>query len=115
MWYYRRRLSVHPIESTVTFAGQRLKIAADGCVLSPVDEALDLKMKRAPHVFIFKAAPAPAAPVVETAPAVESAPAAPAVKADEGAAGEVEKVETSSVKDDNVEPKRTRKRRKVQG
>lgn len=111
MWYYRRRLSVHPIESTVTFAGQRLKIAANGCVLSPVDEVLDLKMKRAPHVFIFKAAPA--APVVETAPAVDSAPAPPAVAADEGAVEEAEKVETSSTNEDNVETKR--KRRKIQG
>lgn len=90
MWYYRRRLSVHPIACTVTFAGKRLQVSAEGCVVSPIDEDLELKMKRAPHVFIFKA------------DAVEVTP-------------EVEKVETSSIKDDNVEePKRSRRKRKVQ-
>ena len=113
MWYYRRRLSVHPIESNVTFAGQRLRIAANGCVISPIDEALALKMKRAPHVFMFKpAAPADAPAPLADAPAQVAEP----VRSDAPAqAVEPEKVETSSTKDDNVEGKRTRKRRKVQG
>lgn len=106
MWYYRRRLSVHPIESNVTFDGQRLKIAANGCVLTPVDDALALKMRRAPHVFMFK----PAAPIDAPAPVAEP------VQADEPApAVEAEKVDISSANDDNVKTKRARKRRKVQG
>lgn len=84
MWYYRRRLRVHPVEMTVTFAGQRLQVAADGCILTPVDEDLDLKMRRAPHIFIFKAG-----------------------------AAQPEKVDNTSTKDDNVKPRRARKRRKV--
>jgi hypothetical protein len=87
MWFYRRRLSIHPVESNVTFAGQRLHVAADGRVLTPVNEDLDLKMRRAPHIFIFKAdAPAPV---------------------------EAEKIETSSSKDDNVKASRPRRRRKA--
>lgn len=104
MWYYRRRLSVHPIESNVTFAGQRLKIAANGCVISPVDDALALKMKRAPHVFMFKPAAPADAPAQVDEPVQSDAPAQ---------AVEPEKVETSSTNDDNAKTTRTRKRRKV--
>ena len=84
MWYYRRRLRVHPVEMTVTFDGQPLRVAADGCILTPVDEDLALKMRRAPHIFTFMAD-----------------------------ATQPEKVDNTSLKDDNVKPKRTRKRRKV--
>lgn len=95
MWMYKRRLSVHPIERNVTFAGVRLLIAADGRVLTSIDEALALKMRRAPHIFEYVedkvVEPAPA-PVVEES---------------------TEKVETSSVNDDNVTAPRTRKRRKT--
>ena len=104
MWKYKRRLSIHPIVSNVTFAGQRLTVAADGSILTPIDDTLAEKMKRAPHIFTFQAG-APAAPAVE---AVE---AAAVVKPDEAA--DAEKVESSSTKDDNDKVKRTRKRRKV--
>jgi hypothetical protein len=103
MWRYKRRLSIHPIVSTVTFAGHRLTVAPDGSILTPIDDALALKMKRAQHIFTFTV-DAPAAPAVE-APAVEIVEAAL----------EQEQVESSSVKDDNDKAMRKRKRRKVEG
>lgn len=104
MWKYKRRLSIHPIVSTVSFAGQRLTVAPDGSILTPIDDALALKMKRAQHIFIFTA-DAPAAPTVEP----------PAVELVEAAAVEQEQVESSSTKDDNDKAMRKRKRRKVEG
>jgi hypothetical protein len=102
MWKYKRRLSIHPIVSTVSFAGQRLTVAPDGSILTPIDDALALKMKRAQHIFISDA---PAAPTVEP----------PAVELVEAAAVEQEQVESSSTKDDNDKAMRKRKRRKVEG
>jgi hypothetical protein len=92
MWVYLRRLTIHPIESNVTFAGVRLRVAPNGEILTPVSDELALKMKRAPHIFKF-------IKVIDVE-AVEVQPA------------KVENVESSSAKDDNIDPKPKRKRRK---
>jgi hypothetical protein len=117
MWKYRRRLSIRPMQTAITFAGSRLIIAADGRVLSPVSDELAMKMKKAPHSFIFdvslKAEPVEmvaAAPLAqEPAPEPEAVEPEPEMAEDESA--DEQKVETSSDKDDNT-PKRKRRSRK---
>lgn len=88
MWVYLRRLSIHPVERLISFSGVRLRVAPNGEILTPVDDALALKMKRAPHIFRF----------------IEATPVKVEVQ--------VENVESSSAKDDNINPKPKRKRRK---
>jgi hypothetical protein len=95
---------MHPVVSNVTFAGQRLTVAADGSILTPVDEELALKMRRAAHIFSFSELPA-----VDNEKTKDAPVAPPQVDA----AVDVEKVETLISKDDNVKVTRKRKRRKV--
>jgi hypothetical protein len=120
MWIYRRRLSIHPRENTVSFAGSRLRVAADGRILSPISDELEAKMRRAPHVFAFdpsrkapEAQPEPlptAKAVVEKSkPKAAPEPESPSMESDEGAE---QKVETPSIKDDNIPSKRKRRSRK---
>ena len=115
MWTYRRRLSIHPRESYVSFAGERLLVAANGCVLSPISDELELKLRRAPQVFRFDPAieaPAPkkAEPKSEeVAPPVENEPPAEAEPAKE------QKVESSGKNDDNVTKRKRRSRKSSEG
>ena len=120
MWKYRRRLTIRPMQTAIMFAGSRLIIAADGRVLSPVSDELAMKMKKAPHSFIFDAslkaepvemvADAPLAQEPESEPAAVESDKDDAEEAAEEAAN-AQKVETSSDKDDNT-PKRKRRSRK---
>ena len=122
MWIYRRRLSIHPRENTVSFAGERLRVAADGRILSPISDELEAKIRRAPHVFAFDPSrkapesqpePAPVAKaVVEiSSPEDKSSPESAPEGSDEGE-GQEQKVETSSTKDDTIPTKRKRRSRK---
>ncbi len=95
---------MHPVVSNVTFAGQRLTVAADGSILTPVDEELALKMRRAAHIFSFSELP-----VISNDETKGETVDPPQVDA----AVDVEKVDTLSSKDDNVKVTRKRKRRKV--
>lgn len=112
MWKYRRRLSIRPVESAITFAGTRLIIAADGRVLSPVSDKLAAKMRQAPHSFLFDAslASAPAEKIEpEQAEKIEPAPAVePPVAQDQ-------KVEISSDKDDTSSKRKRRSRKSAEG
>lgn len=71
MWKYLRRLSIHPETMYISFAGERLEIAPNGCVLSPVSSDLKSKMLNAPHVFVFDSslvAPSPKEEIVVESP-----------------------------------------------
>lgn len=108
MWKYRRRLSLHPRESMISFGGERLRVAADGRILSPIDAKLELKMRKSPHSFMFDSA------LVMKVEEPEMKASAPEISPEPQADSEpvqVEKVEVSSEKDDNV-PKRKRRPRK---
>ncbi len=59
MWKYKRRLSIVPQAMSISFAGERLDLDSNGCVLSPVSEELASKMRNAPHVFTFDSALTP--------------------------------------------------------
>ncbi len=53
MWKYKIRLSLVPQATSIRFAGERIDLDSNGCVLSPVSEDLAHKLANAPHVFAF--------------------------------------------------------------
>jgi len=86
MWFYRRRNSLYPREMSITFGNNRMRVGADGRILSEVGEELEALFRQHPRLFNFQ----------------ESATVAPPT----------ENVEAPEQKVDTVKVRRARKRRK---